>query len=42
MEGMMIKSISVERQNDEDDDWVTFELEYDVAVSPFRNDHSET
>ena len=39
---MMIRAVSVERQKDEDDDWITFELEYDVAVSPFQSDHSET
>lgn len=42
MQDMVIRAVSVEHQKNEDDDWITFELEYDVAVSPFRNDHSET
>ena len=39
-QGMTIAAVAVERMDDEDDDWVTFELSWpDPAVTPFR--HSE-
>lgn len=36
-QGMTIETVIVERKEDEDDDWITFELSPDVAVKPFRH-----
>lgn len=35
--GMMIETLSIERKEDEDDDWITFKLAPDVALKPFHH-----
>jgi hypothetical protein len=35
--GFVIENATVERQSDDDDDWITFDLKgLDAAISPYR------